>query len=44
MKKLKWLEENFEGVILVIFLTLLTTLVTLQIIMRYLFHSPFSWS
>ena len=44
MKKLKWLEENFEGVILVIFLTLLTTLVTLQIIMRYLCHSPFSWS
>ena len=44
MKKLKWLEENFEGVIFVIFLTLLTTLVTLQIIMRYLFHSPFSWS
>lgn len=44
MKKLKWLEENFEGIILVIFLTMLTLLVMMQIIMRYIFHSPLSWS
>lgn len=44
MKKLKWLEENLETILLVAMLILLTLLVMLQIIMRYFFNSPLSWS
>lgn len=44
MKKVKWLEENLEGVVLITMLSLLTLLVMVQITMRYLFNNPLSWS
>lgn len=44
MKKLSWWEENLEGVILVIMLSGLTILVMMQVIMRYLFNDPLTWS
>ncbi len=44
MKKLKWWEENFEGVLLAIMLIALTLLVILQVIMRYLVNNPLTWS
>lgn len=44
MKALKWLEENFEKLILVVFLSALTILVMMQIFMRYVFGNPLTWS
>lgn len=44
MKLLKWLNEHFENVFLTGMLILLTCLVMLQIIMRYLVHNPLTWS
>lgn len=44
MKKWMWLEENFEGVLLVCMLSLMTFLVMLQIVMRYFLNSPLTWS
>jgi len=44
MKKLKWLEENLEMIFLAVMLILLTILVMLQIMMRYVFNSPLTWS
>ena len=44
MKKLKWWEENFEGLLLSMMLTALTALVILQVIMRYFVNNPLTWS
>lgn len=44
MKTLKWLEENFEGMIMAIMLIALTFLVMLQVVMRYLVNDPLTWS
>ena len=46
MKKLSfgWFEENFEGILMVLFLVLLTVLVLAQIVMRYVFVNPMTWS
>lgn len=44
MKKLKWLEENLEMIFLAAMLMMLTALVMLQIVMRYVFNSPLTWS
>lgn len=43
MKVIKWLDENFEEVILVIFLVLITIVMTIQIVARSL-GSPLTWS
>ena len=43
MKLVKWLDENFEGTILLVMLLLLTTVMSVQIIARYFFRSPLSW-
>lgn len=44
MKGLKWLDEHLESAIMTGMLILLTCLVMLQIAMRYLIHSPLTWS
>ena len=44
MKALKWLDENFEEIIMIIFLILLTCVMMLQVVMRYVFKSPFAWA
>lgn len=44
MKALKWLDENLEEFIMIIFLILLTCIMMLQVIMRYFFHSPLAWA
>lgn len=44
MKAIKWLDENFEEFIMIIFLILLTCIMMLQVVMRYFFHNPLSWA
>lgn len=44
MNIIKWLDENFEEVILVSLLILMTLTMGLQITMRYVFHNSLSWS
>lgn len=43
-EKLKWLEKNFESIFMCFGLILLSVLVLLQVIMRYVFHNPMTWS
>lgn len=44
MKKvLKWLDEKFEWTVMVIFLVLITSTLSLQIIFRYIFSSSMAW-
>ncbi len=44
MKKIiRWLDVNFEAVLMVIFFAMMITLVMLQVIMRFVFESGFSW-
>jgi len=44
MKILKWLDDYFEEVLLVIFLFLITVIMGIQIVARYAFQSSLSWS
>lgn len=44
LKIIKWLDKNFEEVILVTLLILMTLIMGLQITMRYIFRSSLSWS
>lgn len=44
MRGWKWIEENFEGLLLVCMLSLMTLLIMMQIIMRYFFNAPLTWS
>lgn len=44
MKVLKWLDENLEEFIMVIFLIILTCVMMLQVIMRYFLRAPLSWA
>ena len=44
MKLLKWLDENFEECLLLIFLCIMVATMGLQIIARYVFSSSLSWS
>jgi len=44
MKVLKWLDENFEKTVCVVLISVMTLLVFLQVIMRYVFHNSLSWS
>jgi len=41
---LRWLEKYFEEAVGVTFLILLSLAMMLQIIMRYIFSAPFTWS
>lgn len=44
MKVLKWLDENLEETILVVLLLIMSLAMGAQIIARYIFNSPLSWS
>ncbi len=44
MKKMKWLEENLELMILAAFLIVMSVLSFTNVIMRYCFHHALSWS
>lgn len=44
MKLLKWLDENLEECVMILFLILLTCIMMLQVILRYFFRSPLSWA
>lgn len=44
MKKLiKWLAVNFEAVLMVTFFTMMIILVTMQVVLRFVFKTGFSW-
>lgn len=44
MKKLiRWLDVNFEAVLMVIFFAMMIMLVTVQVILRFVFKTGFSW-
>lgn len=44
MKVLKWVDENLEETILVVLLLLMSVAMGAQIVARYIFNSPLSWS
>lgn len=44
MKQIKWLEKNFELVILAGMLIVMSVLSFANVIMRYCFHNALSWS
>lgn len=44
MKILRWLNENLEKSLLMIFLVVMTVVMGMQIIARYVLNSPLSWS
>ncbi|QCJ44731.1 TRAP transporter small permease [Bacillus sp. S3] len=39
-----WLDKNFEPIIMTILFYAITTLITLQVILRFFFQSGFSWA
>lgn len=41
---MKWIDENLEEVIVVILMTVITTLIGVQIFMRYVMGASLSWS
>ena len=44
MKKLiKWLDVNFEAVLMVVFFTMMIILITIQVVLRFVFITGFSW-
>lgn len=44
MKILKWLDDNLEETILLVLLVIMTGLMGIQIISRYIFNASLSWS
>lgn len=44
MKVLKWLDQHFEQTLLSILLIAMTVILTIQIIMRYIFHNSLTWA
>lgn len=45
MKKiLRWLDVNFEAILMVVFFTLMILLVSVQVFLRFVLGSGFSWS
>lgn len=44
MKVLNWLDDKFEITICVILMSVMTILIFLQVIMRYVFSNSLSWS
>lgn len=44
MKKLiKWLDVNFEAALMVVFFTMMIILITIQVVLRFVFKTGFSW-
>ena len=44
MKKvIKWLDVNFEAILMVVFFTLMISIVMIQVIRRFIFADGFSW-
>ena len=44
MKKLiKWLDVNFEAVLMVVFFTMMIILIMIQVVLRFVFKTGFSW-
>ena len=43
-KALKWLDDNLEVFLCVILMSVMTILVFVQVVMRYVFHNSLSWS
>lgn len=44
MKVLKWLNKNFEEVVMVAILVLMTVIMGVQVVARYLFNYSLSWT
>ncbi len=44
MKALKWLDDNFEEVVLTILLVIITCVMGLQVFCRYILNNSLSWS
>ena len=44
MSVLRWLDENFERVLLLILLGVMTVVIVLQVFMRYVAQSSLTWS
>lgn len=44
MRTLKWLDENFEKVFLVLFSTIMVVVIFLQVFMRYVMQNSLPWS
>lgn len=42
-KLLRWLDANFEGFVMGVFLVVITVVIFLQVIMRYLFNHALPW-
>ncbi|WP_162805781.1 TRAP transporter small permease [Sporosarcina sp. PTS2304] len=40
----KWLDRNFEPILIAILFYVMTTIVTVQVILRFVFNSGFSWA
>jgi len=43
LKIIKWLDDNFEEYVLMSLLVMITTVMMLQIVMRYVFNASLSW-
>ncbi|MDD3401772.1 MAG: TRAP transporter small permease [Hespellia sp.] len=44
MKKIKWINENFEEAMMIFFLIIMTLVMGFQICMRYIFNASMSWT
>lgn len=44
MKILKWVDKNLEEFIMCVLLVVLTCIMMLQVILRYVFKSPLAWA
>lgn len=44
MKKLRWVWDNFEEILLVLIIAVITLASGLQVVCRYLFNSSLTWS
>lgn len=42
-RTLKWFDVNFEAILMVVFFTMMIALVTVQVILRFIFKTGFSW-
>lgn len=42
-RTLKWFDVNFEAILMVVFFTMMIALVTVQVILRFIFETGFSW-
>ncbi|GKV65227.1 MULTISPECIES: TRAP transporter small permease [unclassified Sporosarcina] len=40
----RWLDRNFEPIVMALLFYVMTTIVTLQVILRFAFNSGFSWA